>query len=32
MAACIEGGQVQLLTGTYLDWTDKYPSRHRLRT
>jgi hypothetical protein len=29
MAACIEDGQVQLLTGTCLDWTDKYPSRHR---
>ena len=32
MAACIEDGQVQLLTGTCLDWTDKYPSRYRLRT
>jgi hypothetical protein len=27
--ACIEDGQVQLLTGTCIDWTDKYPSRYR---
>jgi hypothetical protein len=29
MAACFEDSQVQLLTGTCLDWADKYPSRHR---
>jgi hypothetical protein len=29
MAACIEDGQVQLLTGTCLYGTDKNPSRHR---